>query len=63
VVTVIEGLRGGKEVLREILRDLKMACGTGGTVKGDALELQGDRRDRAEAELRKRGYGVKKSGG
>ncbi len=62
-VTVIEGFQGRKEDLREISRWLKEACGTGGTVKGETVELQGDHGDRVEAALRKKGYGVRRVGG
>jgi translation initiation factor 1 len=38
---------------------LKRICGTGGTVIDDAVELQGDLRERVRAVLLKRGYVVK----
>jgi translation initiation factor 1 len=49
----------GKE---ELLRKLKKRLGVGGTVKLGALELQGDRRDAVEAELKAAGYKVKRIG-
>lgn len=70
VVTVIDGLFGSPESIRDLARALKEDCGTGGTVrpagetgKGSAIELQGDHRDRAEAALAARGYRPKRSGG
>jgi len=62
-VTVIEGLRmPGKE--REVLlKQLKVKLGTGGTVKDDTLEIQGDHRDILMAALEKMGYRPKRSGG
>ena len=43
-VTVISGLHTyGAERLNGIARDLKSACGTGGTVKSGTIEIQGDR--------------------
>ena len=41
-VTVISGLYLENSAARSLLKRLKSKCGTGGTVKGDLLELQGD---------------------
>jgi translation initiation factor 1 len=38
---------------------LKRACGTGGAVREDTVEIQGDLRDRVREVLAKRGYTVK----
>ncbi len=62
VVTVIRGLPSGT-ALPTLAADLKRLCGAGGTVKGDALEIQGDHRDRLAAWLRQRGHTVKLAGG
>jgi translation initiation factor 1 len=35
-------------------------CGTGGTVRGGRIEIQGDQRQRVAAELEKLGYKVKR---
>ncbi|HEB84633.1 MAG TPA: translation initiation factor [Bacteroidetes bacterium] len=54
-VTIVE-LRGfGEEKVRETGRRLKRHCGCGGTVKGDLVELQGDRRDAARLFLEELG--------
>ena len=37
----------------------KGACGAGGTVRGAAVEIQGDQRARVAAALEARGYRVK----
>ena len=58
-VTVVEGLSGPPAFIEETARTLKEACGTGGTVKEGAIELQGDQRARAAAALAARGYRVK----
>jgi translation initiation factor 1 len=58
-VTVVYGLPQNAEFLRELSQELKRACGTGGTVIDDGVELQGDLRDRARDVLTKRGYIVK----
>jgi len=49
--------------LAALAKELKTACGTGGTVKDGALELQGDHRPRVEAVLDARGLRSKRSGG
>jgi translation initiation factor 1 len=63
VVTVITGLPGSAAEVAALAKALKSACGTGGTVKDGALELQGDHREKVEAALRARGLRSKRSGG
>lgn len=62
-VTVITGIPMHPEGLKELAKKLKQKCGTGGTVKGHTIEIQGDQRDLLMAELQHMGYTVKKSGG
>ena len=62
-VTLITGVTGGPSDLAGLLSELKRLCGTGGTLRGDVLELQGDFRDRLQTELERRGYTVKIAGG
>jgi translation initiation factor 1 len=62
-VTVLSGLPGPTAALADLARDLKTACGAGGTLKGSEIEIQGDQRDRLEAYLSERGFSVKRSGG
>ena len=62
-MTVITGVPLHPEGLKDLARQLKQKCGTGGTVKGHAIEIQGDHRDLLVAELQSMGYSVKKSGG
>jgi translation initiation factor 1 len=59
-VTVVRGLRGD---LAAVASDLKRHCGTGGSVKIDAVEIQGDHRDKVAARLRATGHTVKLAGG
>jgi|SRR5579859_3131800 len=61
-VTLITGVNGTPGALAELLSDMKRLCGTGGTLRGDILEVQGDVRDRLRIELEKRGYTVKIAG-
>lgn len=63
LVTLVTGLGGTPEDLATLARALKTACGTGGTAKDGAIELQGDRRDVVESELRARGFKPKRAGG
>ena len=44
-------------------KQLRTACGAGGTVKDGVIELQGEHRDRVVALLQARGYSVKRAGG
>ena len=62
VVTVVRGLPSGA-ALPALAADLKRLCGAGGTVKGGALEIQGDHRERLAERLREQGYPVKLAGG
>ena len=62
-VTVIEGLRMPDAELKNLLKQLKSGLGTGGAIKDDLLEIQGDRRDAVMAGLEKMGYKPKRSGG
>ncbi len=62
-MTVITGIPLHPEGLRELAKKLKQKCGTGGTVKGKTVEIQGDHRDFLVSELQAMGYTVKKSGG
>ena len=63
VVTVVAGVPGAPDAVARLAAELKRLCGTGGTVKGDVVEIQGDHRERIAAVLRERGYPVKLAGG
>lgn len=62
-VTVITGLPLSGPELAALATTLKRRCGSGGTVRGDVIEIQGDHRDRLVEELESRGWRVKRSGG
>jgi translation initiation factor 1 len=58
IVTMISGLQHNPATMEEIARALKQFCGTGGTVKGGTIELQGDQRERAAMKLKELHYTV-----
>jgi len=62
-MTVVSGVPLHPEGLRNLAKQLKQKCGTGGTVKGNVIEIQGDHRDLLVAELQAKGYTVKRAGG
>ena len=63
LVTVIKGLELNQVEAKKILKNLKIACGTGGALKGDFLELQGDQISKAQDFLIKEGFKPKRNGG
>ena len=62
-VTVISGLQLNASDMKSLLKDLKAGIGSGGTVKGAVLEIQGDRREQLLQLLAARGIEAKLSGG
>ena len=58
-VTVVDGLPDNREYLDALCRNLKKACGTGGSVGENRIELQGDQRERLRELLVKKGFLVK----
>ena len=62
-VTTISGLLVSADELKNIAKQLKQLCGTGGAVKDGIIEIQGDHRDKLKIELEKRGHTVKLAGG
>ena len=62
-VTVVTGVPLDEAGLKELAGDLKRACGSGGTVRGGTIEIQGEHRDRLVALLEARGWKVRRSGG
>ena len=54
-VTEVLGLPGTDRDLEELARALRAACGAGGTVRGDAVEIQGEQRDKVIKALAARG--------
>ncbi len=63
VVTAVRGFVGTDADLNELGKQLKAACGTGGSVKDNEVLIQGDQRDKVLAWLTANGYIAKKVGG
>jgi len=59
VVTVISGLPSINNDLPQVLKQLKSACGAGGTIDSDTIEIQGEHIPRVRQELSKIGYRIK----
>lgn len=55
-VTIVRGLVLSPDDLKALAKTLKEACGTGGTIKEDTIEIQGDQRTRLSAKLKSLGY-------
>jgi translation initiation factor 1 len=62
-VTLISGFVGKGEDRVDLARLLKSKCGTGGTVKDQAILIQGDFREKVIQVLNDNGYRTKRSGG
>ncbi len=58
-VTVVYDLPRNAEFLKQLCGELKRACGTGGAVRDDTVEIQGDLRERVRVVLAKKGYVIK----
>ena len=62
-VTLVKGLALDAAALTALAKQLKAACGSGGTVKDGLIEVQGDHVDRVVAWLAAAGHAVKRAGG
>jgi translation initiation factor 1 len=63
VVSLVKNLQLSADDLKALSKILKQACGTGGTIKDGAIEIQGDQREKIADTLRSLGYKVKLAGG
>jgi len=59
-VTTISNLRGD---LKPLLKELRIFCGSGGTLKNGIIEIQGDQREKIAQYLEQKGIPFKKRGG
>jgi translation initiation factor 1 len=62
-VTLVKGLALGGDALAALGKQLRTACGAGGTVKDGVIEVQGDHCDQVMAALEKQGHRAKRAGG
>ena len=57
-VTVVYDLPRNAAFLKDLCGELKRTCDTGGAVRDDAVEIQGDLRERVREVLSKKGYAI-----
>jgi translation initiation factor 1 len=62
-VTLIEGLQMSVKDGEAFLKQLKTRLGTGGTLKNNVFEIQGDRRNAVTEMLEDMGYKPRRAGG
>jgi translation initiation factor 1 len=62
-VTLVKGISLPLAELEALGKQLKAACGSGGTVKDRVIEVQGDHCDKVVTLLNAQGYQAKKAGG
>jgi translation initiation factor 1 len=62
-VTIVSGFQVSPETLTSLTKTLKNQCGAGGAMKDNAIEIQGDHRQKLLEIVTKLGYKAKLSGG
>ena len=62
-ITILEGYNGADKDFKLLARELKKRLNVGGGIKGDAIILQGDYRDKIMEILQEKGFRVKRVGG
>jgi translation initiation factor 1 len=62
-VTLVKGLDLDDAALIALGKQLKTACGSGGTVKEGVIEVQGDHVERVMELLKAQGHSAKRAGG
>ena len=62
-VTTLSGIALPETELKDLAKDLKRRCGSGGSVKDGVIEIQGDHCEVLIEELENREFKVKRAGG
>lgn len=62
-VTIVKGLSLSGADLKAVAKDLKNKCGVGGSIEGNDILIQGDKRDVIKPLLEAKGFQVKLAGG
>ena len=62
-VTILEGYNGAKEDFKILSKYIKTHLSVGGSVKDEAIIIQGDYRDKIMTILKEMGFKVKRVGG
>lgn len=62
-VVLIKGFQGSASDMLDLAKQLKAHCGSGGSLKGDEIVIQGDQREKVKQYLESKGYGIKLVGG
>lgn len=63
VVTAVRDFIGSEADLADLGKQLKTACGSGGSARDGEILIQGDHRDKVLSWLTNKGYKTKKAGG
>ena len=62
-ITIVSGLALAGAELKNLAKELKKECSVGGSIDGQDILIQGDKRDRLTRLLESKGYKVKLTGG
>lgn len=60
IVTLVDGFEGSEDDLKDLGKELKTKCGTGGSVKDGLIIIQGDYKEKIIGWLRDWGYALTK---
>ncbi|WP_339704816.1 translation initiation factor [uncultured Kriegella sp.] len=62
-ITILEGYNGADKDFKKLAKELKTKLSVGGTIKNEAIIIQGDYRDKIMEILKGKGFNVKRVGG